>query len=67
MTAKKQLAHLFDATQCIGCTACITACVQTNQPDMMTDEVAGWGWLPSNIRMVTLERAQRPVQILVQC
>lgn len=67
MTAKKQLAHLFDATQCIGCTACITACVQTNQPDMMTDEVAGWGWLPSNIRMVTLERAQHPVQILVQC
>ncbi|BBF23608.1 4Fe-4S dicluster domain-containing protein [Sutterella megalosphaeroides] len=69
MTDKKQkkLAHLFDATQCVGCSACIVACAQTNYPDMLTGEVAGWEWLPSNIRKVTVERARRPVQILVQC
>ena len=31
---KKQLAHLFDATQCISCGACIVACSQTNFPEM---------------------------------
>lgn len=69
MTDKKhkKLAHLFDATQCVGCSACIVACAQTNYPDMLTSEVAGWEWLPSNIRKVTVERARRPVQILVQC
>lgn len=33
--SKKQLAHLFDATQCIGCGACVLACSQTNFPEML--------------------------------
>ena len=65
--SKKQLAHLFDATQCIGCSACIVACAQTNYPEMVERENEGWSWLAANIRKVTLERAKRPVQILVQC
>lgn len=64
---KKQLAHLFDATQCISCSACILACAQTNYPDLLFGENAAWGSLPSNIRRVTVERARRPVQVLVQC
>lgn len=69
MTQKfeKKLAHLFDATQCVGCSACIVACAQTNYPEMLNDTVAGWDWLPPNIRKITLNRAKRPVQILVQC
>ncbi len=69
MTEKKpvRLAHLFDAAQCIGCTACVVACAETNFPDLLNEENAGWGWLPSNIRKITVERARRPVQLLVQC
>lgn len=64
---KKQLAHLFDATQCIGCSACIVACTQTNHPEMLERENEGWHWMAANIRKVTLERKARPVQLLVQC
>lgn len=67
MKQKKKLAHLFDATQCVGCSACIVACCETNYSDMMDEENHAWGWIPSNIRKVTLDRARRPVQILVQC
>ena len=63
----KKLAHLFDATQCVGCSACIVACAQTNYPDMLNDENTGWKSLPSNIRVVKLETLKRPQQILVQC
>ncbi|WP_443743947.1 4Fe-4S dicluster domain-containing protein [Sutterella sp.] len=63
----KKLAHLFDATQCVGCSACIVACAQTNYPEMLNDENTGWGALPSNIRRVTIETARRPRQLLVQC
>ena len=63
----KKLAHLFDATQCVGCSACIVACAQTNYPDMLNDENSGWKSLPSNIRVVRLETLRRPQQILVQC
>ena len=38
----KKLAHLFDATQCVGCSACIVACAQANYPDMLNDENSGW-------------------------
>lgn len=34
---KKQLAHLFDATQCINCGACTAACAQTNYPDLLNE------------------------------
>ena len=61
--SKKQLAHLFDATQCIGCSACIVACAQTNYPEMVERENEGWNWLAANIRKVTLERAKRPVHM----
>ncbi len=67
MSTTKKLAHLFDATQCIGCSACIVACAQTNYPEMMERENKGWNWLAANIRKVTVERAKRPVQLLVQC
>lgn len=38
MKPKKQLAHLFNATRCIGCTACMNACAQTNYGDVMASE-----------------------------
>ena len=64
---EKRLAHLFDATQCVGCSACVVACAQVNYPDLLEGENSGWAWLPANIRKATVERARRPVQILVQC
>ena len=64
---KKQLAHLFDATQCIGCQACIVACAQTNYPEMLERENKGWNFLAANIRPVRFETLARPVQLLVQC
>ncbi len=68
MTAtKRQLAHLFDATQCVGCQACIVACAQTNYPEMMERGNKGWHFLAANIRKITMEQAPRPVQLLIQC
>lgn len=67
MTENKKLAHLFDATQCVGCSACIVACAQTNYPEMMTRTNEGWNWLAANIRKITYDRARRPVQLLIQC
>lgn len=64
---KKKLAHLLDVTQCVGCSACIVACAQTNYPDMLERENTAWHTLPSNIRKITLNQAARPVQLLVQC
>ncbi len=64
---KRQLAHLFDATQCVGCQACIVACAQTNYPEMMERENTAWNYLASNIRKITMETARRPVQLLIQC
>ena len=34
---KKQLAHLFDATQCINCGACSISSAQPNYPDHMNE------------------------------
>lgn len=65
--AKIQLAHLFDATQCIGCQACIVACSETNYPELAEQGLDSRGQLPSNIRRVQLKNARRPVQLLVQC
>ena len=65
--AKKKLVHLFDVTQCVGCKACIVACAETNYPDMLNEVNSAWDGLPANIRVMTLEKARRPVQLLVQC
>ena len=63
---KKQLAHLFDATQCISCGACILACSQTNFPEMHNQSIPGRNWPASNIRIFRSEE-RRPVNLLVQC
>lgn len=65
-TTKRQLAHLFDATQCIQCGACSSACAQTNYPDLMNDFNPGWKTIYCNIRQVKVEK-RRPVALLVQC
>ena len=65
-TTKRQLAHLFDATQCIQCGACSSACAQTNYPDLMNDFNPGWKTIYCNIRQVKVEK-KRPVALLVQC
>lgn len=63
---KKQLAHLFDATQCINCGACSVACTQTNYPELINEFNPGWNTIYCNIRQVKVEK-KRPLQILVQC
>ena len=63
---KKQLAHLFDATQCINCGACTTACAQTNYPDLINEFIPAWNTVCNNIRQVKVEK-NRPMQLLVLC
>ena len=63
---KKQLAHLFDATQCISCGACILACSQTNFPEMHNKSIPGRNWPASKIRIFRSEE-RSPVNLLVQC
>ena len=63
---KKQLAHLFDATQCINCGACMVACAQTNYPDLINEMNPGWNTICNNIRQVKVEK-NRPMQLLIQC
>lgn len=65
-TKTKQLAHLFDATQCISCGACIVACSQTNFPEMARRSIRGRDLIASNIKIYRSEE-NRPVNILVQC
>lgn len=68
MTTKNtKRVHLFDVTQCVGCSACMIACAQTNYPDLLFAENEHWQMLPTNIRKETAELAKRPVQMLVQC
>lgn len=64
MENHKKLAHLLDVTQCVGCSACIVACAQTNYPDMLNAENTGWESLPANIRRVSAELARRPLNCL---
>ena len=59
---KKQLAHLFDATQCISCGACILACSQTNFPEMHNQSIPGRNWPASNIRIF---RSDKTVFIVI--
>ena len=66
MENHKKLAHLLDVTQCVGCSACIVACAQTNYPDMLNAENTGWESLPANIRRVSAELARRP-GVSVRC
>ena len=63
---KKQLAHRFDATQCINCGACTAACAQTNYPDLLNEFNPGWNTICNNIRQVKVEK-NRPMQLLIQC
>ena len=58
--------HLFDATQCISCGACILACSQTNFPEMMNRNIPGTNLPASNIKVYRSE-TNRPVNLLVQC
>lgn len=63
----ENLAHLFDVTQCVGCSACMVACAQTNYPDLLLGANEHWNGLPCNIRKETVEVGGRPMQMLVQC
>lgn len=59
-------AHLWDATRCVGCGACIIECISANHPDMMEADNKSWGWVASNIRKIEIE-SFRPRILLLQC
>lgn len=68
MKPKKQLAHLFNATRCIGCTACMNACAQTNYGDVMASGKPIHGRvMPGNIQKIVMDGNRRPFQIMSQC
>ncbi|MDL2059809.1 4Fe-4S binding protein [Mesosutterella sp. AGMB02718] len=65
---KKQYAHLFNATRCIGCTACMSACANTNYADVLALGRAIPGRImPENINRVVLDGSRRPFQVMSQC
>ena len=67
-TPPQRLVHVWDATQCIGCGACVMACTATNAPEMLFREEKGWQSLASNIRRIESVNGQgRPELLLVQC
>ncbi|MDO5532845.1 4Fe-4S dicluster domain-containing protein [Sutterella sp.] len=67
-SAPVQFAHLWDGSRCIRCSACIVACAQTNFPELLNTENAGWETLPANTRWETLfEDGPDAPKILVQC
>jgi len=67
-TPTHRLAHVWDASRCIACGACVLACTSANAPEMMFREEKGWKSLASNIRRIDSASPQgRPEMLLVQC
>ncbi len=64
----RRMAHIWDASRCIACGACVMACTQANAPEMMFREEKGWKSLASNIRRIdSVSPHGRPELLLVQC
>ncbi|TVR89236.1 MAG: 4Fe-4S dicluster domain-containing protein [Trueperaceae bacterium] len=64
----RRMAHIWDASRCIACGACVMACTQANAPEMMFREEKGWKSLASNIRRIDgVSPHGRPELLLVQC
>lgn len=64
----KRMAHVWDASRCIACGACVLGCTSANMPEMMFREEKGWKSLASNIRRIDSVTPQgRPEILLVQC
>jgi protein NrfC len=64
----RRMAHVWDASRCIACGACVMACTATNAPEMMFREEKGWKSLASNIRRIDgVSPHGRPELLLVQC
>ncbi|MEM4672772.1 MAG: 4Fe-4S dicluster domain-containing protein, partial [Sulfolobales archaeon] len=60
-------AHLWDASKCVGCAACIIECISGNHPDMMESDNKSWNWVASNIRRIEVEESFRARILLLQC
>ena len=60
-TKTKQLAHLFDATQCISCGACIVACSQTNFPRWLAEAFREEIYLLQTSRFIVLKKIVRSI------
>ena len=64
----RRMAHVWDASRCIACGACVMACTSANAPEMMFREEKGWKSLASNIRRIdSVSQHGRPEILLVQC
>jgi len=64
----RRMAHIWDASRCIACGACVMACTSANAPEMMFREEKGWKSLASNIRRIDgVSPHGRPELLLVQC
>jgi protein NrfC len=64
----RRMAHVWDASRCIACGACVMACTSANAPEMMFREEKGWKSLASNIRRIdSVSPHGRPEMLLVQC
>lgn len=64
---RRQLAHLWDASRCINCGACLVACAATNHPELAHagDELPRG--FPANIARTLDERDGRARLTMVQC
>jgi protein NrfC len=64
---RRQWAHLWDASQCIQCSACSVACVTANYGDIAFADIEDKRGLPSNIARVQIKAGGAAIQALVQC
>lgn len=67
ITAKRQLAHVWDASLCFNCGACVVACTMTNYVSLAYAGKKIERGLASNITRVVNETGPLPKLLMVQC
>ena len=66
-TAQRQLAHVWDASLCVNCGACLAACAMTNYVTLAYAGTQIKRGLASNITRIVDEAGSLPKLQLVQC
>ncbi|MFN7572634.1 MAG: 4Fe-4S dicluster domain-containing protein [Betaproteobacteria bacterium] len=65
---RRQYAHLWDASRCINCGACLLACSSTNAPQLAQIELKDkYRSLATNIRRIETEGPKGAQLLLSQC
>lgn len=63
----RQLAHMWDASRCVNCGACLVACASANYPQLAYEGAAIKRGLATNITRTYEEKATTTALMLTQC